>query len=114
MVPREDLFAAFSVARGLQLEVGMKTEQILKLEGKLEWSEKRRVDLEKEIAKLLNTFEIVFSGSIADLKRDLKEFDVSDIGTGQEVSVFPWSPRHQTMPEDTMGVLPEFVSSGFD
>ena len=61
MVPRQDLFAAFSVARRLQQEVAMKTEQIGVLRGKLERSEKTRVNMEKETLKLLNTFKIVFS-----------------------------------------------------
>ena len=108
---RQDLFAAFSVARGLHQEVRMKTEQIDILKGKLQWSEQTRGDLEKEISKLLNTFEIVFSGSITDLKKHLKEFDVPDISTSPAVSVFPSSLKCQTMSGKSMGLHPEVVST---
>jgi hypothetical protein len=104
MVPRQDLFAAFSVARRLQLEVAMKTEQIGVLRGKLERSEKTRVNMEKEILKLLNTFKIVFSGSVTDLKKHLNEFDVPDINSDQKLSIFPCSLRYQSLME---GVLSE-------
>jgi hypothetical protein len=109
MVPRQDLFAAFSVARRLQHEVGIKSKQIGILKDKLEWSEKTRAGLEKEISKLFNTFEIVFSGSITDLKKLLKEYDVSDFSKGQAESVFPCSLK----PLNTMELLSAAVSHWF-
>ncbi len=113
-MPRQDLFASFSVARALQHDVRKKTDQIGILKGKLEWSEQTRIDMEKEILKILNTFDIVFSGSIMDLKKHLSDIEMTDNSTLPELVSYPL--KYQNMSENNMGfkLLSEVVGIEFN
>lgn len=78
MVPRKDLFAAFSVARSMQQEIEVKNDTIRSLNHRVERSRSNLNEIQKGATVLLNALGILFSGLGLKASQDSMDTAICD------------------------------------
>ena len=83
MVPRKDLFTAFSVAKSLQRDISLKCNQISFLNNQLDVCKMHLADVESGIQILLNVLNVVFAEAELMSNKSLMKDEMLDLCISQ-------------------------------